>query len=102
MLHENNEVLEAEAIQRYARKLKLDMKQFNREIESGVHAGRSGRIFWEECGAESTVRRPSSSMASAMKGAGVRRPGFRSAQGREVLTPSPTAALGCLIRSNRI
>ena len=40
MLHENDEALEAEAIQRYARKLKLDMKQFNREIESGVHAGR--------------------------------------------------------------
>ena len=40
LLHENNEDLEAEAIQRYARTLKLDMKQFNREIESGVHAAR--------------------------------------------------------------
>ena len=40
MLHQNNEELDPEAIQRYARKLKLDMKQFNREIESGVHAAR--------------------------------------------------------------
>lgn len=40
VLHANNEDLELESIQRYARKLKLEMKQFNRELESGVHAAR--------------------------------------------------------------
>lgn len=40
LLHANCESLEIESIQKYARKLKLDMKQFNREFESGVHLAR--------------------------------------------------------------
>jgi protein-disulfide isomerase len=40
LLHENNEELDDESLQRYARKLKLNLKQFDSELRSGVHDAR--------------------------------------------------------------
>jgi protein-disulfide isomerase len=40
LLHENHEELDDESVQRYAKRLKLSMKQFNSEIGSAVHEAR--------------------------------------------------------------
>ena len=40
LLHENNEQLDDESLQRYAKKLKLNQKQFDSELKSGVHEAR--------------------------------------------------------------
>jgi protein-disulfide isomerase len=40
LLHENHEELDDEALRTYAKKLRLSMKQFTGEMESGVHEAR--------------------------------------------------------------
>ncbi|HEV8124208.1 MAG TPA: thioredoxin domain-containing protein [Gemmatimonadales bacterium] len=40
LLHDNHEELDQDSLERYAKKLKLSMKQFSGEIESGAHEAR--------------------------------------------------------------